>query len=232
MQYDTKCIWEQHLKPAAPVFADVPNDLPSSRYVKSIGAGGYHLLVVTVSPTAGYQSWASGLNNYGQLGVGDHDNRDVLTPITAFSGMNILAMDGGMHHSAAIAADGTLFAFGRGDSGQLGVTDEMVRRAVSESDEAKSEAGEAKSSLARVHHAALFARPRCPLTHPILAAGHGILRGEPGACHCEQQGGAAEPAGLRREPQLGGVDEERGLLLGVWGHVRARAREGRGCLSP
>jgi regulator of chromosome condensation len=102
--YDLACIARQHLKPAAPVFAG-----PSaSRYVKTIGAGGYHLLVVTVSPAAGYQTWASGLNNYGQLGLGDHDNRKELTPVEAFRGMNMACVDGGMHHSMAVSAEGEL----------------------------------------------------------------------------------------------------------------------------
>jgi len=121
--YDHKCIASQHLTPTSPIFASIPNDLPTNRHVKSIGAGGYHLLVVTVSSTGGHQTWSSGLNNYGQLGLGDHDNRGELTPIPFFAGVNVLAVDGGIHHSVVLAADGSLFSFGRGDSGQLGNTD-------------------------------------------------------------------------------------------------------------
>ena len=34
---------------------------------------------------------------------------------------DVQALDGGMHHSLALCSDGTIFAWGRADSGQLGL---------------------------------------------------------------------------------------------------------------
>jgi regulator of chromosome condensation len=114
----------QHLTPKEPVFSSgIPSEIKVGRFVKCIGAGGYHLLAVTVSSNSGFQTWATGLNNYGQLGLGDHENRYELTPIPYFEGMNVSVVDGGMHHSVALSGDGDLYSFGRGDSGQLGNTD-------------------------------------------------------------------------------------------------------------
>ena len=55
----------------------------------------------------------------GQLGVGDIENRVLLTEITALRDVGIVKVTGGFHHSLVLAHDGTMYAFGRGDSGQV-----------------------------------------------------------------------------------------------------------------
>ena len=59
-------------------------DNPSiKRDVVKIACGGYHLLVVSRNLSDGsYSTHASGLNNYGQLGLGDRENRDKLTEVS------------------------------------------------------------------------------------------------------------------------------------------------------
>ena len=62
----------------------------------------------------------TGLNNYGQLGLGDTKKRTIFTSVPGLDGKRISAVGGGCHHSVCLATDGTLYSWGRGDSGQLG----------------------------------------------------------------------------------------------------------------
>ena len=66
--------------------------------------------------------YACGLNNYGQLGVGDTVNRAAPEEVVALRGHCIVGMAGGAAHSLALGADGSVWAWGRGDSGQLGLS--------------------------------------------------------------------------------------------------------------
>jgi alpha-tubulin suppressor-like RCC1 family protein len=63
-----------------------------------------------------------GLNNYGQLGLGDRDNRDEpqLVVDDVFLGKKLKQLDGGEHHSLALSENGDVYSFGRGNYGQLG----------------------------------------------------------------------------------------------------------------
>lgn len=89
------------------------------RDAKTIGCGSYHSMAVLV----GKGLYSCGLNNYGQLGAGDADNRTVLTrAIGVDETVPVVAVCGGMHHSLALTAAGGLLAWGRADSGQLGVS--------------------------------------------------------------------------------------------------------------
>ena len=86
--------------------------------VKSFGCGAYHSMVVVVGDFV----YCCGLNNYGQLGLGNSDttSRDYLTEVPALQGRGIVALRGGMHHSLVLSSSGKLLAFGRSDSGQIG----------------------------------------------------------------------------------------------------------------
>lgn len=59
----------------------------------------------------------SGDNSYGQLGHGDRVDRNRFTPIQIASIDCVVA---GCWHTAAVADDGELYTWGRGDCGQLG----------------------------------------------------------------------------------------------------------------
>jgi len=86
------------------------------KHVKGFGCGSFHALCIINTHT-----YATGLNNYGQLGLGDTDNRPYFTEITELTNAGVVAVKGGVHHSLSLTSAGKLLAFGRGDSGQLGV---------------------------------------------------------------------------------------------------------------
>jgi alpha-tubulin suppressor-like RCC1 family protein len=83
--------------------------------VKAIAAGWDHSLAIQSDDTV--LAW--GLNNYGQLGVGDTDNR--LTPTPTINGLTVKAIACGGAHSLAIKSDSAGIAWGLNNKGQLGV---------------------------------------------------------------------------------------------------------------
>lgn len=64
-----------------------------------------------------------GANNAGQLGLGTPGDRSVAMPIDAtnLGGRKITKISAGFEHSLLLADDGSVFAFGRNSSGQLGL---------------------------------------------------------------------------------------------------------------
>lgn len=95
-----------------------PTNITSKKQRRSafvnIACGSYHSLAITETN----ELYAWGLNNYGQLGLGDHEER--LLPEFVDTPEPIIQISAGEHHSLALGASGTVYAFGRGDSGQLG----------------------------------------------------------------------------------------------------------------
>jgi len=85
----------------------------------SVSAGGSH----TVGIRTDGSLWAWGRNNYGQLGDGTTNNRH--TPIRIGTATNWASVSAGGDsgwegHTVAIRTDGSLWAWGRNDAGQLG----------------------------------------------------------------------------------------------------------------
>jgi alpha-tubulin suppressor-like RCC1 family protein len=82
-----------------------------------VAAGGFHSVV---SSTMG-DVWCCGLNNEGQLGVGDRENR--LRPVKVDQPSSLsfpVSLSAGSSHSAAVTADFGVFTWGGGGKGQLG----------------------------------------------------------------------------------------------------------------
>ena len=104
------------------------NDRPLTG-IKAIGCGGYHSFAIA---TIGSRVYSSGVNQYGQLGLGDRELRNRLVPVRWLDGWDIVEVTGGTHHSLALGADGDLFTFGRSDYGQLGCTDAVPGPGASE----------------------------------------------------------------------------------------------------
>jgi alpha-tubulin suppressor-like RCC1 family protein/uncharacterized protein YjdB len=65
--------------------------------------------------------WAWGLNQFGQLGQGDTEDRSV--PVRVGADTDWVSVSTGGGHNAALKADGTLWVWGRNDAGGLGQGD-------------------------------------------------------------------------------------------------------------
>jgi regulator of chromosome condensation len=114
--YDTEGVFREHLQPRQPVLSDGS----AVRGIKVMGAGANHLMLAFGGRMT-QNVYSAGLNNYGQLGVGDHVNRtEGLECVTGLEHKQILSMEGGIFHSMALTVEGEVFTWGRGDSGQLG----------------------------------------------------------------------------------------------------------------
>jgi len=87
--------------------------------VVAIAGGGEHSLALKSDGTV----WAWGWGYYGQLGNGNFyttGNQGVATPVQVSGLTTVTALAGGGGHSLALKSDGTVWAWGIGDYGQLG----------------------------------------------------------------------------------------------------------------
>ena len=118
MVYDLDNILKYHLTPQL-MHTTLGNSTATIpiKDVISIGCGSYHSFVITL----GNIVYSCGLNNYSQLGQEDLETRYILHEVTTLNNKDIVSIKGGIHHSVALSYNGKLYAFGRGDSGQLGV---------------------------------------------------------------------------------------------------------------
>ena len=82
----------------------------------AMAAGRDHTLVLTACGTV----LTAGFNGHGQLGTGDTASSLTFIRPALPGTERIVAVAAGEGHSAAVAADGTVFMWGRGDWGQLG----------------------------------------------------------------------------------------------------------------
>ena len=84
---------------------------------KNVAAGGYHSLVMTEEGDV----WATGWNSFGQLGDGNtQDRKKFFRVISCGVGRKVVAVAAGEIHSMVLMQDGSVWATGRNDSGQLG----------------------------------------------------------------------------------------------------------------
>ncbi|KAL3788286.1 hypothetical protein HJC23_002860 [Cyclotella cryptica] len=112
-----KVVISEFLTPKPPTW----NGLSGKKKVAAISCGAYHLLAIVRE--CGMNVYGSGLNQYGQLGLGDNVNRNKLTKIEFFEGRSIVKCEGGAHFSCFVNNTGKeLYCCGRGDYGQLGIS--------------------------------------------------------------------------------------------------------------
>ena len=99
---------------------------------KSVSNGGSDFDLLAAIKTDG-SLWTWGLNTYGQLGTNDTITKS--TPVTTFAGgtnwksVSVGAVNNTAPHMAAIKTDGTLWTWGSGVAGQLGINDTTTRSA-------------------------------------------------------------------------------------------------------
>lgn len=98
-------------------FVTTPAQIPTISSVIGIAAGGEHSLAVTLDGTA--LAW--GYNYFGQLGDGTETQRSSPVPVLDSSmTMPVVTVAAGPAHSMAIDEEGTAWAWGFNENGQLG----------------------------------------------------------------------------------------------------------------
>lgn len=89
---------------------------PSLTGIQSISAGTGFSFALKNNGTV----WGWGSNLEGQLGNGKTDSNPVTVPVQVQGLMDTIQVSAGHDHSLALERDGTVWAWGRNDSGQLG----------------------------------------------------------------------------------------------------------------
>ena len=88
--------------------------------VTAISAGWNHFVVLKEDGTV----WTWGLNNYGQLGDGTNTDRRLAVQVINAGDSSflseVIAVAAGDYHTLALRSDGTVWAWGRNEFGQLG----------------------------------------------------------------------------------------------------------------
>ena len=96
--------------------------------LKTIIAGGYHSFALFDNGKV----YATGQNDYGQLGLGDNVSRSNFTEVTDLNDKNITAVFAGTYYSFALSFDGRVYVAGQNDNGQLGLGDNDNRTVFTE----------------------------------------------------------------------------------------------------
>jgi alpha-tubulin suppressor-like RCC1 family protein len=112
----------QHHATSPVAMRSVP-DGPPMRNVIAVASGKVHALILKADGSL----WSTGSNGHGQLGNGPiRNNQQHLTPgpvLTAEGGpqvTDVIAIAAGTYHSVFVKSDGSLWAFGENEGGQLG----------------------------------------------------------------------------------------------------------------
>ena len=85
-----------------------------------LAAGDHHTLCITADGSL--FSWGS--DGSGQLGVADTEERHVPTLVTGLQGKRVVHVAAGAVHTICSTSDGSVFAWGAGDVGKLGLGDD------------------------------------------------------------------------------------------------------------
>ena len=93
--------------------------------VKQMALGYKHTLLLTNTN----KLYASGNNQYGQLGLGNKNNQKALLEINSdnYNNKTIAKIYAGGSHSFILTEDGEVYAFGNNKNGQLGLDDNLER---------------------------------------------------------------------------------------------------------
>lgn len=97
--------------------ATIPQRVGTASNWAAVSAGHTHTLGLRSDGTL----WVWGSNLYGQLGSGAVSSDNVTSPVQLGTGTNWVAIAAGDFHSLAVRSDGTLWAWGYNNKGQLGL---------------------------------------------------------------------------------------------------------------
>lgn len=95
----------------------IPNQVPGLDEIIDISAGYNYCLALTKDG----RIYAWGDNSFGQLGLGAHAVGSSVTSPALLSITDVTDIGAGVNHSLAVRNDGTLWAWGRGGNGQMGI---------------------------------------------------------------------------------------------------------------
>ena len=108
---------------SSPVAVKTAGTPMNGKTITQVAAGATHSLALATDGAI----YAWGKNEYGQLGNDSTTNSSVpivvKTAGTPMAGKTIIQIHAGYEHSLALASDGTVYAWGRNNSGQLGKND-------------------------------------------------------------------------------------------------------------
>ena len=108
-------------------FTAVPA-LPDGKVAKQVIPGNHHTMILAEDGTV----FACGSNSTGKLGLGDTTNRNTFTAVPALpDGKVAKEVVAGGYHTMILAEDGTMFACGWNNYGQLGLSDTTDRNTLS-----------------------------------------------------------------------------------------------------
>jgi alpha-tubulin suppressor-like RCC1 family protein len=102
--------------------------LLNDKNITALSAGNIHSLALSDDG----EVYAAGYNYYGQLGLGNNDNKNVFTEVTSLNGKTIAALSACHAHSLALSDDGKVYTAGNNQYGQLGLDDTTDRNAFTE----------------------------------------------------------------------------------------------------
>ncbi|RZK54031.1 MAG: RCC1 repeat-containing protein, partial [Hymenobacter sp.] len=97
-------------------YPNVPTQVGTATNWRSTTAGAMHAAALRTDGTL----WAWGSNYFGQLGTGSSSTGNELSPVQIGAATTWQSLDAGLYHVVALRTDGTLWAWGRNDRGQLG----------------------------------------------------------------------------------------------------------------
>jgi len=101
-----------------------PTQIGTDTDWSSVAGGVYHTIAIKTDGTL----WAWGANGGGQLGLGDIINRNIPTQVGTDTNWFLVSVGvGSGHTTTAIKTDGTLWAWGQNNYGQLGLGDTTDR---------------------------------------------------------------------------------------------------------
>ena len=89
--------------------------------VVAVSARDYHSLALIAD--GGVWSWGHG--GFGKLGHGDRQRQLLPKKLEAFADQRVVAVSAGEHHSLARTADGAVFTWGKGETGCLGLGEDL-----------------------------------------------------------------------------------------------------------
>jgi alpha-tubulin suppressor-like RCC1 family protein len=94
----------------------VSASIAAGTLVTAVSAGGHHSLALTDDGTV--LAW--GNNHFGQLGIGNHQNKTTPVTVPLPAGTDVTAISAGYDYSLALTSTGSIYAWGLGGAGQLG----------------------------------------------------------------------------------------------------------------